>query len=134
MNDVIFSHATFKAVSGGAIATGLDAYLNYGPAVLSNSYLMQRSLTFGALVGGSIFVSGMIAPSLTHMGGASNASFYSMKSLEERLIETTLGAGIAIGANKYLQTSSLDFMKSVGVIVLSDIVGEAIADMTFANS
>jgi hypothetical protein len=68
------------------------------------------------------------------MGGPSNASFYSAKTLEERLIESTLGVGFAVGANKYLiQTSDMNFMKQVGVIVLSDIVGETFADMSFSN-
>jgi len=132
MSESIFSHSTLKAVTGGVVATGLDAYLSYGSDL--NSTLLKRSATFGALVGGSFFVAGMIAPSMTHMGGPSNASFYSTKTLEERLIESTLGVGFAVGANKYLiQTSDMNFMKQVGVIVLSDIVGETFADMSFSN-
>jgi hypothetical protein len=126
------SHSLIKAASGAVLATSLDAYLSYGGSL--NSYLVTKSATFGAVVGGSFLVSDMLAPGLTNLHHTSNTSFFSNKTLEQRLIESALNIPIAVLVNDYIiQASSLDLMKKVGIIVLSDVVGETVADLSLSR-
>ena len=126
------SHSLIKASTGAVLATSLDAYLSYGGNL--NSYLVTRSATFGAIVGGSFLVSDMLAPGLTNLHHTNNKSFFSDKTLEQRLIETALNIPIAVLVNDYIvQASSLDLMKKAGIIVLCDVVGETVADFSLSR-
>jgi hypothetical protein len=126
------SHSLIKAATGGVLATSLDAYLSYGGSV--NSYLVTKSATFGAIVGGSFLVSDMLAPGLTNLHHTTNRSFFSDKTLEQRLIEAALNIPMAVLVNDYIvQASSLDLMRQVGIIVLSDVVGETVADLSLSG-
>lgn len=125
------SHSLIKAATGGVLATSLDAYLSYGSSV--NTNLLARSATFGAIVGGSFLVSDMLAPGLTNLHHTTNRSFFSDKTLEQRLIEAALNIPMAVLVNDYIiQASSLDLMRQVGIIVLSDVVGETVADLSLS--
>jgi hypothetical protein len=122
------SHSLIKAATGGVLATSLDAYLSYGSSV--NTNLLARSATFGAIVGGSFLVSDMLAPGLTNLHHTTNRSFFSDKTLEQRLIEAALNIPMAVLVNDYIvQASSLDLMRQVGIIVLSDVVGAKNSDL-----
>jgi hypothetical protein len=125
------SHSLIKAASGGVLATSLDAYLSYGSRV--NTSLLARSATFGAIVGGSFLVSDMVAPGLTNLHHTTNKSFFSNKTLEQRLIEAALNIPIAVIVNDFVQASSLDLMKKAGIIVLCDVVGETVADLSLSR-
>ena len=126
------SHSLIKAATGGVLASSLDAYLSYGTSV--NSYLLTRSATFGAIVGGSFLVSDMLTPGLTNLHHSSHSNFFLNKTLEHRLIETALNIPIAVLVNDYIvQASSLNLMRQVGIIVLSDVVGETVADLCLSK-
>ena len=125
------SHSLIKASTGAVLATSLDAYLSYGTSL--NSYLITKSATFGAIVGGSFLVSDMVAPGLTNLHHTTNKSFFSNKTLEQRLIEAALNIPIAVIVNDFVQASSLDLMKKAGVIVLCDVVGETVADLSLSR-
>jgi hypothetical protein len=125
------SHSLIKASTGAVLATSLDAYLSYGTRL--NSYLISKSATFGAIVGGSFLVSDMVAPGLTNLHHTTNKSFFSNKTLEQRLIEAALNIPIAVIVNDFVQASSLDLMKKAGIIVLCDVVGETVADLSLSR-
>ena len=125
------SHSLIKAATGGVLATSLDAYLSYGTSL--NSYLISKSATFGAIVGGSFLVSDMVAPGLTNLHHTTNKSFFSNKTLEQRLIEAALNIPTAVIVNDFVQASSLDLMKKAGIIVLCDVVGETVADLSLSR-
>jgi hypothetical protein len=125
------SHSLIKASTGAVLATSLDAYLSYGTSL--NSYLITKSATFGAIVGGSFLVSDMVAPGLTNLHHTTNKSFFSNKTLEQRLIEAALNIPIAVIVNDFVQASSLDLMKKAGIIVLCDVVGETVADLSLSR-
>lgn len=125
------SHSLIKASTGAVLATSLDAYLSYGTSL--NSYLVTRSATFGAIVGGSFLVSDMVAPGLTNLHHTTNKSFFSNKTLEQRLIEAAINIPIAVIVNDFVQASSLDLMKKAGIIVLCDVVGETVADLSLSQ-
>ena len=71
------SHSLIKASTGAVLATSLDAYLSYGTSL--NSYLITKSATFGAIVGGSFLVSDMVAPGLTNLHHTTNKSFFQIR-------------------------------------------------------
>jgi hypothetical protein len=125
------SHSLIKASTGAVLATSLDAYLSYGTSL--NSYLITKSATFGAIVGGSFLVSDMVAPGLTNLHHTTNKSFFSNKTLEQRLIEAALNIPTAVIVNDFVQASSLDLMKKAGIIVLCDVVGETVADLSLSR-
>jgi hypothetical protein len=125
------SHSLIKASTGAVLATSLDAYLSYGTSL--NSYLISKSATFGAIVGSSFLVSDMVAPGLTNLHHTTNKSFFSNKTLEQRLIEAALNIPIAVIVNDMVQASSLDLMKKAGIIVLCDVVGETVADLSLSR-
>jgi len=125
------SHSLIKASTGAVLATSLDAYLSYGTSL--NSYLVTKSATFGAIVGGSFLVSDMVTPGLTNLHHTTNKSFFSNKTLEQRLIEAALNIPIAVIVNDFVQASSLDLMKKAGIIVLCDVVGETVADLSLSQ-
>ena len=125
------SHSLIKASTGAVLATSLDAYLSYGTSL--NSYLVTKSATFGAIVGGSFLVSDMVAPGLTNLHHTTNKSFFSNKTLEQRLIEAALNIPTAVIVNDFVQASSLDLMKKAGIIVLCDVVGETVADLSLSR-
>ena len=125
------SHSLIKASTGAVLATSLDAYLSYGTSL--NSYLVTKSATFGAIVGGSFLVSDMVTPGLTNLHHTTNKSFFSNKTLEQRLIEAALNIPIAVIVNDFVQASSLDLMKKAGIIVLCDVVGETVADLSLSR-
>ena len=125
------SHSLIKASTGAVLATSLDAYLSYGTSL--NSYLISKSATFGAIVGGSFLVSDMVAPGLTNLHHTTNKSFFSNKTLEQRLIEAALNIPTAVIVNDFVQASSLDLMKKAGIIVLCDVVGETVADLSLSR-
>ena len=123
------SHSLIKASTGAVLATSLDAYLSYGTRL--NSYLITKSVTFGAVVGGSFLVSDILAPGLTNLHHTNNKSFFSDKTLEQRLVESALNILIAVLVNDYIvQASSLDLMKKSGII---DLVGETVADFSLSR-
>ena len=125
------SHSLIKASTGAVLATSLDAYLSYGTSL--NSYLITKSATFGAIVGGSFLVSDMVAPGLTNLHHTTNKSFFSNKTFEQRLIEAALNIPTAVIVNDFVQASSLDLMKKAGIIVLCDVVGETVADLSLSR-
>ena len=76
----------------------------------------------------------MLAPGLTNLQYTTNRSFFSDKTLEQRLIEAALNIPMAVLVNDYIvQASSLDLMRQVGIIVLSDVVGETVADLSLSG-
>ena len=109
------------------LAAGLDNYVNYSGNI-SNPNVLSRNISFGAVVGGSVYVSNYIAPSFTHMVPIPDTALFSGKTLEHRLIEVSLGTGGAILLNQSLRTSYTSLMKQAGIIVLSDFVGEYVGD------
>jgi hypothetical protein len=121
------SHGTLKAISSGLVAAGLDNYINEKDNF--NPDGIGRSLTFGAVVAGSVVASHYIAPSLTNMVPIPDTALFSGKTLEHRLIEVTIASGASIGVSNYVFQSSLGpTVTKIGIVVLADVIGEYIAD------
>jgi len=122
------SHQFIKSVSAGVIAAGLDNYVNY-EGNISNPNILTRNLTFGAIVGGSIYASNYIAPSFTHMVPIPDTALFSGKTLEHRLVEVGLASGSSLLINKFaLNVTNRSLLTQLGIIVLTDVVSEYIAD------
>jgi len=123
------NHATIKAFSAAVFAASLDAYLLSSKGVPLNSVTVPRSLTFGALVGGSFLVADMIAPDMTNMKHNGNTTFFSAKTIEHRLIELSLGGGTALAANRFIfKASTSDLMTQAAIVGAANFLGEYMAD------
>ena len=122
------SHCFIKSITAGVIAAGLDNYLNDQGRV-TNTIVISRNASFGLLVGGSIIAADYIAPSLTHLVPIPDTAIFSGKTLEHRLIEVSLGSATAVGLNRFAFHQSVGSVVSqVGIVVLSDFIGEYVAD------
>jgi len=97
-------------------------------------YCINKSLSFGAIVGGSIASAHYLAPSLTsHFHTIHDTALYSGKTLEHRLIEISLGSVAAIGATRLAFSSTVgNIINQIGIVVAADIAGEYISD--YVNS
>ena len=128
MKKQVMSHSTIKALSAGLISASLNAYMSYGSDL--NSYRIGQSLIFGGIVGGSIYATDeYIAPKLSSHHMIPDTNFYSGKTLETRLIEVGTGSSASLFVNKtFANASMIDLVQQVGIVVLSDVVGEYIAD------
>ena len=121
------SHCAIKSLSAGAIAAILDNYIVENGSRSSYSY--GRNISFGILVGSSIALADYAAPSLTHLTPIPDTALFSGKTLEHRLIEVSLGTATTLGVNRYIFGTSVGTMvQQVGIVVLSDFLGEYIAD------
>ena len=121
------SHQFIKSISAGVIAAGLDNYLNYNGTIASG--VLTQNFSFGTLVGGSIYASNYIAPSLTHMVPIPDTALFSGKTLEHRLIEIGLASSSATIITKFgFNQPNTTVLSQVGIILLSDVVSEYIAD------
>jgi len=126
---LIMSHATIKAFSAAVFAGSLDAYLLKSRGTPLNSLTLPRSLTFGAVVGGSFLIADMIAPDMTNMNHNGNTTFFSAKTMEHRLIELSLGGGTALAANRFIfKASSSDLMTQAAIVAGANFLGEYVAD------
>ena len=122
------SHQFIKSISAGVLAAGLDNYVNYSGDI-SNPNILSRNISFGALVGGSVYASNYIAPSFTHMVPIPDTALFSGKTLEHRLIEIGLASGSAVLINKFaFGVPNKSLMTQIGIILLSDFVSEYVAD------
>ena len=122
------SHVFIKSLAAGVVAAGLDNYLNASEGYRMNPQIIAGNVAFGSIVGGSILASNYIAPSLTHLVPIPDTALFSGKTLEHRLIEVSLATGGAVLLNQSLRTSYTSLMTQAGIIVLSDFVGEYVAD------
>ena len=121
------SHQFIKSISAGVLAAGLDNYINYSGTIAPG--VISQNLTFGALVGGSVYASNYIAPSFTHMVPIPDTALFSGKTLEHRLIEIGLASGSAVLINKFaFGVPNKSLMTQIGIILLSDFVSEYVAD------
>ena len=127
MKNTEISHTFIKSVSAGVIAAVLDNYIVENGSRNPNSY--ARNLSFGAIVAGGIVAADYVAPSLTHLTPIPDTALFSGKTLEHRLIEVSLGTAASLVVNKFLYKASIGTLtQQVGIIVLSDFLGEYIAD------
>ena len=122
------SHAFIKSLTAGVVAAGLDNYINSSDGYHMSPQIIASNVAFGSIVGGSIFASNYIAPSLTHLVPIPDTALFSGKTLEHRLIEVSLGTGGAVLLNQTLQKSYSTLMTQAGIILLSDFVGEYVGD------
>jgi hypothetical protein len=89
----------------------------------------MRNATFGGIVAGSIIASDYIAPTFTHLVPIPDTALFSGKTLEHRLIEVSLGTSASVLLNTFVfQASRGTLMTQAGVVLLSDFVGEYVAD------
>ena len=122
------SHVFIKSLAAGVVAAGLDNYLNASEGYRMNPQIISGNVAFGSIVAGSILASNYVAPSLTHLVPIPDTALFSGKTLEHRLIEVSLATGGAVLLNQSLRTSYTSLMTQAGIIVLSDFVGEYVAD------
>ena len=132
IKDFFMNHLFVKSVSGAIIAGVLDHQVNN--AGNYDMYCINKSLSFGAIVGGSIASAHYLAPSLTsHFHTIHDTALYSGKTLEHRLIEISLGSVAAIGATRLAFSSTVgNIINQIGIVVAADIAGEYISD--YVNS
>jgi len=117
-----------KPLVAGVTASVLDMKL-LGETNANRSYAFGAAVAIGVGVGERLSV---YAPQF-ELGFISNG-----KAVESRVMEWVLGSGFAYGVNKYaFSNDPIDMRnpafwkgvaKKVGVVVLSDIAGEYVAD------
>jgi hypothetical protein len=125
------NHEFIKAVSGGLAAGAINHYLSYGSEI--NSEYLKYSLMFSGVVGAGLLASNMIAPGLVAQHGG-NTHWMSAKTLEHRLIEVGIGTGAVVLVNRYVvMTSPQTMVKTAGIVLAADFIGEYIADYATAQ-
>ena len=122
------SHCFIKSITAGAVAAGLDNYINYPPDVRASSVVLGRNMSFGIVVTGALIGANFVAPTLTHLVPIPDTALFSGKTLEHRLIEVSLGTGGAVALHRVMGGTRTSLMSQVGIIVLSDFIGEYVAD------
>ena len=122
------SHCFIKSITASVVAASLDNYINYAPDIRANPIVLGRNISFGAVVGGALIGANYIAPSFTHLVPIPDTALFSGKTLEHRLIEVSLGAGGAVVLNRVMSGSGTSLISQIGIIVLSDFIGEYVAD------
>ena len=133
IKDFFMNHLFVKSVSAAIIAGVLDHQVNN--AGNYDMYYINKSASFGAIVGGSIASAHYLAPSLTsHFHNSiHDSALYSGKTLEHRLIEISLGSVAAVGVARFAFSSTVgNIINQIGIVVAADIGGEYISD--YVNS
>ena len=121
------SHTFIKSTTAGILSAGLDNYFNN--TARTNPQVLMRNATFGGIVAGSIIASDYIAPTFTHLVPIPDTALFSGKTLEHRLIEISLGTSASVLLNTFVfQASRGTLMTQAGIVLLSDFVGEYVAD------
>ena len=114
------SSIPYNALVGGLTAGVCDYYL------LGNKNINTAGM-FGTAVGASIYVAPYIATIVPPLSSLATIPFGTDngKSLELALIELGAGVGLTLVLDKFvLKRASGNMLKKVGVVVLSDFVGE----------
>ena len=123
-------HTIIKAgVAGGAFA--LAEHL-----VLKNGNIEACAMNGASIAGGIVAIStvsesilGTLNSPFVEKGGSMTGM---VKGIEQRVLETAGGAGGAFAINYFLfkaQLSQRDMMTKLGMIVVADLIGEAVADL-----
>jgi hypothetical protein len=132
IKSVLMSHVFVKSVSAGIIAAVLDNRINDSGRM--DMLYLQKSASFGGLVGASIASAHFLAPSLTSHIHISDTALYSGKTLEHRLIEVSLGSVIAVGVNRFAFDQTVgSVMNQIGIVVASDMLGEYFSDFVHSK-
>jgi hypothetical protein len=118
------NHSLIKPVAAGLTAVALDKYY-------MNEENMSKSLVFGALVGGGVLASELVAPHIVPDLPSLNSQIYNGKQLGLRITEVASASIGVFAINKYAVRNDNyrgEILKRMGVIVVSDVVAEYIAD------
>lgn len=118
------NHSLIKPVACGVTAMALDKY-----------YLgeknMSSSAVFGAIVAGGVLASEAIAPHIVPDLPSLNSQIYNGKQLGLRITEVASASIGVFAVNKFVIRNdkySGEVLKRLGVIAVSDVVGEYVAD------
>jgi len=132
IKNVLMSHVFVKSVSAALIGAILDNQINDGGKM--DMFYVQKSASFGGLIGASIASAHFIAPSLTNHFHISDTALYSGKTLEHRLIEVSLGSVIAVGVSRFAFDSTVgSLLNQVGIVIASDMLGEYFSDFVHSK-
>ena len=99
-----------------------------GDKFIFNEPDMARSLYFGGAVGAGVYSASLVANSLPNLG---KVGFVDGKTLELRLTEIGLSAGIGYGLNRYVLNNDFQYsqmMNKLALIAGADFVGEYLTD------
>ena len=117
------SYTMVKAGCCVPIASTLDTYVNRNPN-------LQDNITFGMCSAGSLFVGDFVANMIpTDVSGGN--SYYSNKTVLQRVIEITVGSGTAYTVNRYVMKNDYapsEMAKKLGVLMASDVLSAYCAD------
>ena len=123
-------HVGIKITAAVAIATALDKY------ALGHVNL-NESLIFGASVGAGVGLGDLVGGSFSLVLPDASNAYLSSKSIIHRSVEVASGVGSAYLINKYFMKNDYDpseMYKKLGVIALTSIASEAVADFYTGNS
>lgn len=101
--------------------------------LLGNENLMNK-VKYSAAIGASVYVSGLVSSGVLGTPDEPVAGqFYSMKTVQQRVIELSLGVGSGYLVNKMFVEPNYDFgspntMKRIGIVVGAEVLGEYVAD------
>ena len=116
------------------MTTNLKPIFTGGVIILLDKFVlnqpdMNSSLYFGVAGAAGIFAAQNIVPMLPAQ--PSFSTMLDTKTLETRVLEIGLGAGVTYGINRFIMNNDIrpnDLMMKVGVIAAADFVAEYIDD------
>lgn len=119
------SHAVGKPVIAGVAAGLIDHF------VMKNSDIKSNAM-FGAAVGAGIFSVSWVEPLVSPMMPSNTPIGKVSKFAEGRIVEIALGSLSSYALNAYVlknEYTSKEFMYKVGIVALSDIIGETVSEL-----
>jgi hypothetical protein len=120
-----FSHAIVKPLAAGLTAAVLDRVIMKNTDMNSNMY-------FGAAVAGGIASVSFIEPLVSPLFPTHTPIGSLSKALEGRIVEIVAGGGAAYALNSFIlhnEYNPKSMMYKIGVVCLSDIIGETVCEM-----
>lgn len=111
-----------KPLVGGAVAVLADKF------ILGNQN-MNQSLIFGASVGAGLYGASVVTPIMPVL--IPTSVLPNGKTIEDRVLEVSAGSVGAYAINRYVLKNDFnrnDMYKKIGIIALSDFVGEYVSD------
>ena len=119
-----------KPAAAAGVAFLLDKFVLNNPDQTSSLY-------FAAAAGAGILASDLLSPYLPDLSKTvSTTAFYSANTIEKRVLEISLGAGIGYGVNHFILKNTgynEDMTKRLMAIAAADFISEYLTDYATAQ-
>ena len=113
-------------------ATSVFVFL--GEKYLMGNQDLMAKLKYSAAIGASVYVSGLVSSSIVGTPDQPvSGQFYNVKTVQQRIVELSLGTAAGFIVNKFGVEPSYEFgnpstMKRLGLLIGAEILGEYVND------